>query len=458
MSGHRDDCPRGPTTTPPADNTHPSSPSPSPSSSSLPATIPSPSGNDPAAALKTTSLADHPPSLAGPASSPSNTSLGPSSAPTVATTEPGKSGHPLSVGKRFRGPRSLPAGTMAQAQAQAKAKMATALAATAQLQVMTTNLPSSSSSTSSSASTAPVLNLVPATPVPQSSSSSSGSSSSGSSSSSSSSSSGSSGLPVVTGSSFTNPATATTITTTTITTTTTPAAALELPTTTTALVTASSSNPPTLSKHKGLPVLPFLVTPKEEKTQATIWDLWEPEEVHQQGKASVGSNKSASAKVVTSMGAEAGRKALLALQSVAAEEGSISASGAPRRRPSAQQLAAKFTILAPTLPMSLSVVSAPVSPHKDRESSIIAAAMAPNPGFESISLPTTPTASENRTFCLPDNGFFLAVMSVWTPRVGCPEESTLAQLAKQVLNGEVMRTVEKIEPKMVVLQEEGERV
>ncbi|KAF9168283.1 hypothetical protein DFQ26_000114 [Actinomortierella ambigua] len=305
---------------------------------------------------------------------------------------------------------------MAQAQAQAKAKMATALAATAQLQVMTTNLPSSSSSTSSSASTAPVLNLVPATPVPQSSSSSSGSNSSGSSSSSSSSSSGnsgssSSGLPVVTGSSFTNPATATTITTTTITTTATPAAALELPTTTTALVSASSSNPPTLSKHKGLPVLPFLVTPKEEKTQATIWDLWEPEEVHQQGKASVGSNKSASAKVVTSMGAEAGRKALLALQSVAAEEGSISASGAPRRRPSAQQLAAKFTILAPTLPMSLSVVSAPVSPHKDRESSIIAAAMAPNPGFESISLPTTPTASENRTFCLPDNGFFLAVMS-----------------------------------------------
>ena len=44
---------------------------------------------------------------------------------------------------------------------------------------------------------------------------------------------------------------------------------------------------------------------------------------------------------------------------------------------------------------------------------------------------------------------------IWTPRVGCPDESTLNQLAKQILNGEVMRTTETVESKMVVLQEEG---
>ncbi|KAK3807612.1 MAG: C9orf72-like protein family-domain-containing protein [Benniella sp.] len=94
--------------------------------------------------------------------------------------------------------------------------------------------------------------------------------------------------------------------------------------------------------------------------------------------------------------------------------------------------------------------------------------MSQNISFESISLPATPTAAENRSHCLPENGFFLAVMSVywsnlvgpriehiWTPPVGCPDESTLNLLAKQILNGEVMRTTDVIEPKMVVLQEEG---
>ncbi|KAF9973779.1 hypothetical protein BGZ73_002967 [Actinomortierella ambigua] len=464
MSGHRDDSPLGPTTTPPAE------PHPPSSSSSLSPTTqsPSPSGSD--AALRTL----HPPPqedheqhrqppqetssdipLRSPEKSPppqtqplGDASVQPTATPASdsAPAEPGKSDSPpgVGVGRRFRGPKSLPVGTMAQAQAQ----MATALAA--QLQVTTTNLPSSTA--------APMLNLVPATPVPSTTSSNNNSLSSatlkggsvGGGGAAAAGGGGGGGPPAVVA------GLAGHVT----------AAALE--TTTTCVSATSSSNPPTLSKHKGLPVLPFLVTPKEEKTQSTIWDLWEPEEVLQKGKASIGSNKSASAKVVTSMGAEAGRKALLALQSVAAEEGSISTGSAPRRRPSAQQLAAKFTILAPTLPVSLSAVSAPVSPYKDRETSIMAAAMSQNPGFESISLPTTPTASENRTFCLPDNGFFLAVMSVywsnlmgprieqvWTPRVGCPEESTLARLAKQVLNGEVMRTVDKIEPKMVVLQEEG---
>ncbi|KAG0318948.1 hypothetical protein BGZ97_003046 [Linnemannia gamsii] len=47
------------------------------------------------------------------------------------------------------------------------------------------------------------------------------------------------------------------------------------------------------------------------------------------------------------------------------------------------------------------------------------------------------------------------IEQIWTPRVGCPDESTLNQLAKQILNGEVMRTTETVESKMVVLQEEG---
>ncbi|KAG0043899.1 hypothetical protein BGZ83_010927 [Gryganskiella cystojenkinii] len=185
---------------------------------------------------------------------------------------------------------------------------------------------------------------------------------------------------------------------------------------------------------------------------------------------------SGSSKVVTSMGAEAGRKALLALQSVAAEEGTPISGGAPRKKASAQQLASKFTILAPPS-STLSVASAPVSPHKDRDldnhivsssSSSLAGLLPQSTPFESISLPATPTATENRSHCLPENGFFLAVMSVywsnlvgprieqiWTPRVGCPDESTLSQLAKQILNGEVMRTTDALETKMVVLQEEG---
>ncbi|KAG0323786.1 hypothetical protein BGZ99_002498 [Dissophora globulifera] len=237
-----------------------------------------------------------------------------------------------------------------------------------------------------------------------------------------------------------------------------------------------ASNPSTLSKHKGLPVLPYLVTPKEEKSHGTILGLWEFDDGHPSGKPPskvAKSNKgppstSGSSKVVTSMGAEAGRKALLALQSVAAEEGGPISSGGPRKKASMQQLTSKFTILAPPLSSSLSVASAPVSPQKERDIDSIGTGMSQNTPFESISLPATPTASENRSHCLPENGFFLAVMSVywsnlvgprieqiWTPRVGCPDESTLNLLAKQILNGEVMRTTDAIEPKMVILQEEG---
>ncbi|KAG0203246.1 hypothetical protein BGX28_004428 [Mortierella sp. GBA30] len=235
---------------------------------------------------------------------------------------------------------------------------------------------------------------------------------------------------------------------------------------------APLSNPSTLSKHKGAPVLPYLVTPKEEKSHGTIWGLWDHDDVHPVSKLSSKGkgppSTSGSSKVVTSIGAEAGRKALLALQSVAAEEGAPIPNSALRKKASAQQLASKFTILAPPLTSTLSVASAPVSPHKDRDIDSIGTGMSQNTPFESISLPATPTATENRSYCLPENGFFLAVMSVywsnlvgprieqiWTPRVGCPDESTLNQLAKQILNGEVMRTTDIVEPKMVVLQEEG---
>lgn len=236
-----------------------------------------------------------------------------------------------------------------------------------------------------------------------------------------------------------------------------------------------TSNPSTLSKHKGQPVLPYLVTPKEEKSHGTIWGLWDHDDslpskaIAKVTKSSKGPpSTSGSSKVVTSMGAEAGRKALLALQSVAAEEGAPISIGAPRKKASAQQLASKFTILAPPMSSTLSVASAPVSPHKERGIEALATGLSPATPFESVSLPATPTATENRSTCLPENGFFLAVMSVywsnlvgprieqiWTPRVGCPDESTLNQLAKQILNGEVMRTTETVESKMVVLQEEG---
>lgn len=89
-----------------------------------------------------------------------------------------------------------------------------------------------------------------------------------------------------------------------------------------------TSNPSTLSKHKGQPVLPYLVTPKEEKSHGAIWGLWDHDDgipsksITKVTKSSKGPpSTSGSSKVVTSMGAEAGRKALLALQSVAAEEG-----------------------------------------------------------------------------------------------------------------------------------------
>ncbi|KAI1320927.1 hypothetical protein EDD11_009250 [Mortierella claussenii] len=235
-------------------------------------------------------------------------------------------------------------------------------------------------------------------------------------------------------------------------------------------------NPSTLSKHKGLPVLPYLVAPKEEKNHGTILGLWEYDDSHPSGKPSSKVTKSSkgppstsgSSKVVTSMGAEAGRKALLALQSVAAEEGGPISSSGPRKKASTQQLASKFTILAPPLSSNISIASAPVSPRKDRSRESIGISLSQSIPFESISLPATPTATENKSHCLPENGFFLAVMSVywsnlvgprieqiWTPRVGCPDESILNLLAKQILNGEVMRTTEAIEPKMVVLQEEG---
>ncbi|KAF9356037.1 hypothetical protein BGX26_005800 [Mortierella sp. AD094] len=233
-----------------------------------------------------------------------------------------------------------------------------------------------------------------------------------------------------------------------------------------------TSNPSTLSKHKGLPVLPYLVTPKEEKSHGTILGLWEYDDSHQSGKVTKSSkgapSTSGSSKVVTSMGAEAGRKALLALQSVAAEEGGSISSGVLRKKASTQQLTSKFTILAPAPPAALSVSSAPVSPQPQRDVETLKSGLSPLVAFESFSLPATPTAAENRSHCLPDNGFFLAVMSVywsnlvgprieqvWTPRVGCPDESTLNLLAKQILNGEVMRATEAIEPKMVILQEEG---
>jgi len=48
--------------------------------------------------------------------------------------------------------------------------------------------------------------------------------------------------------------------------------------------------------------------------------------------------------------------------------------------------------------------------------------------FESISLPATPTATENRSHCLPENGFFLAVMSVyWSNLVGPRIEQVMAR-------------------------------
>jgi hypothetical protein len=89
---------------------------------------------------------------------------------------------------------------------------------------------------------------------------------------------------------------------------------------------------------------------------------------------------------------------------------------APRKKASTQQLASKFTVLAPPS-STLSVASAPVSPHKDRELGAVALGLPHS--SESISLPATPTASENRSHCLPENGFFLAVMSVyWSNLVG----------------------------------------
>ncbi|KAG0225009.1 hypothetical protein BGX31_007795 [Mortierella sp. GBA43] len=232
----------------------------------------------------------------------------------------------------------------------------------------------------------------------------------------------------------------------------------------------STSNPSTLSKHKGLPVLPYLVTPKEEKTHAAILGLWEHEENKSSSKVTLSSKgppiTSGSSKVVTSMGAEAGRKALLALQTVAAED-SASISIGPRKKPSTQQLATKFTALAPPLSSAVSVTSAPASLIRDRDVDSIGTGMSQNM-YETMSLPATPTATENRSHSLPENGFFLAVMSVywsnlvgpriehiWTPPVGCPDEPTLNLLAKLVLNGEVMRTTTTIEHKMVVLQDEG---
>ncbi|KAF9188546.1 hypothetical protein BGZ50_001268 [Haplosporangium sp. Z 11] len=317
---------------------------------------------------------------------------------STATTTASK---PAKSKSRMLPPQSLPPGSIAQAQAQFSFP---ALTPQLQLQVNTK---------ACSTASPPTLNLVPATPGPPSS-----------------------GNPKSTD--------------------------LPLP------------NPTTLSKHKGTPVLPYLVTPKEEKSQA-IWGLWDHDDGNPTSKlSSIGPKSSkgppstsGSSKVVTSIGAEAGRKALLALQSVAAEEGApISSRG--KKKSSVQQLSSKFTILAPPPSSTLSVASAPVSPHKDRDLESIGTGMSQNTPFESISLPATPTATENRSHCLPDNGFFLAVMSVywsnlvgprieqiWAPRVGCPDEPTLSQLAKQILNGEVMRSTDAVEPKMVVLQEEG---
>lgn len=100
-----------------------------------------------------------------------------------------------------------------------------------------------------------------------------------------------------------------------------------------------TSNPSTLSKHKGQPVLPYLVTPKEEKSHGAIWGLWDHDDgppsksITKVTKSSKGPpSTSGSSKVVTSMGAEAGRKALLALQSVAAEEGAPISSGGKKEK------------------------------------------------------------------------------------------------------------------------------
>ncbi|KAF9113327.1 hypothetical protein BGX27_001777 [Mortierella sp. AM989] len=314
----------------------------------------------------------------------------------------------VTITKTRMAPPHLPPGVLADAQARTQAQLP-ALATQLQLQVNTKACATSSP---------PTLNLVPATPCPATTSISTRSS------------------------------------------------ATDLPT----------SNPSTLSKHKGLPVLPYLVTPKEEKSHAAILGLWDYDDSLQSGKTSSKVTKSSkgapstsgSSKVVTSMGNKGGQKALLVLQSVAAEEGGSISGGAPRKKVSTQQLASKFTILAPPPPPTLSVSSAPVSPQLQRDGESLKSGLSPITPFESISLPATPTAAENRSHCLPDNGFFLAVMSVywsnlvgprieqvWTPRVGCPDESTLNLLAKQILNGEVMRTTEAIEPKMVILQEEG---
>ncbi|KAI7822688.1 hypothetical protein BC939DRAFT_177030 [Gamsiella multidivaricata] len=262
-------------------------------------------------------------------------------------------------------PQSLPPGAIASAQAQFPALMATQL----QLQVNTKACPTSSP---------PMLNLVPATPGP-------------------------------------------------------PASGTSKP----SVSDPVSSNPSTLSKHKGLPVLPYLVTPKEEKSHGTILGLWEYDDGHPSGKPSSKVTKSSkgppstsgSSKVATSMGAEAGRRALLALQSVAAEEGAPISSGGPRKKASTQQLASKFTILAPPLSSTLSIASAPVSAHKDRDVESIGSGMSQTTPFESISLPATPTAMENRSHCLPDNGFFLAVMSIyWSNLVGPRIEQVHASL------------------------------
>ncbi|KAG0343362.1 hypothetical protein BG004_005360 [Podila humilis] len=316
--------------------------------------------------------------------------------------QPDNNNAPSSIKSRSP-PQALPPGCIALAQAQFQPALVS------QLQL----------NTKVATSSPPTLNLVPATPGPSSS--------------------GSNKLPVPVASDMPN------------------------------------SNPSTLSKHKGLPVLPFLVTPKEEKSHGTIWGLWDHDDTTQHGKSTSKVTKavakgppstSGSAKVVTSMGAEAGRKALLALQSVAADEGGAISSLAPRKKASAQQLTSKFTILSPSVPSSLSVASAPVTPHKDRDMDSIRMGNSQTALYESFSLPVTPT--ENRSICLPENGFFLAVMSlywsnlvgprieqIWSPRLGCPDESTLDQLSKQILNGEVMRTSDTVEAKMVVLQEEA---
>lgn len=106
---------------------------------------------------------------------------------------------------------------------------------------------------------------------------------------------------------------------------------------------------------------------------------------------------------------------------------------APRKKASAQQLASKFTILAPPLTSTLSVASAPVSPHMDRTIEALVSGISPGTPYESVSLPATPTATENRSTCLPENGFFLAVMSVyWSNLVG-PRIEQVRQLLELLL-------------------------